>query len=66
MSSMGKLMALALLCTLAAAVLFQPALMGPPRVRKRREPEPKDNVLDEPDEDDIPKPRRRARAREIA
>ena len=33
MSSMGKLMALALLCTLAAAVLFQPALMGPPRVR---------------------------------
>jgi uncharacterized protein len=31
-SSMGKLMALALLCTLAAAVLFQPALMGPPRV----------------------------------
>ena len=31
LSSMGKLMALALLCTLAAAVLFQPALMGPPR-----------------------------------
>jgi uncharacterized protein len=30
-SSMGKLMALALLCTLAAAVLFQPILMGPPR-----------------------------------
>jgi hypothetical protein len=29
---MGKLMALAaLVCTLAAAVLFQPALMGPPR-----------------------------------
>jgi predicted RND superfamily exporter protein len=36
MSSMGKLMALALLCTLAAAVLFQPALMGPPR-RQRSE-----------------------------
>ena len=33
MSSMGKLMALALLCTLGAAVLFQPALMGPPRRR---------------------------------
>jgi hopanoid biosynthesis associated RND transporter like protein HpnN len=31
MSSMGKLMALALLCTMAAAVLFQPVLMGPPR-----------------------------------
>jgi hypothetical protein len=34
MSSMGKLMALALVCTLAAAVLFQPALMGPPRERR--------------------------------
>jgi hopanoid biosynthesis associated RND transporter like protein HpnN len=31
MSSMGKLMALALSCTLAAAVLFQPVLMGRPR-----------------------------------
>src|SRR4051812_28557162 len=30
-SSMGKLMTLALLCTMAAAVLFQPVLMGPPR-----------------------------------
>jgi hopanoid biosynthesis associated RND transporter like protein HpnN len=30
-SSMGKLLALSLLCTLAAAILFQPALMGPPR-----------------------------------
>jgi hypothetical protein len=32
-SSMGELMALALVCTMAAAVLFQPALMGPPRRR---------------------------------
>jgi hypothetical protein len=31
MSSMGKLMALALLCTMAFAVLFQPVLMGRPR-----------------------------------
>jgi hopanoid biosynthesis associated RND transporter like protein HpnN len=31
-SSMGKLLALSLACTLAAAVLFQPVLMGPPRV----------------------------------
>jgi predicted RND superfamily exporter protein len=31
MSSMGKMMALALLCTMAAAVLFQPVLMGTPR-----------------------------------
>jgi uncharacterized protein len=30
-SSMGKLLALALLCTMAAAILFQPALMGRPR-----------------------------------
>jgi hypothetical protein len=30
-SSMGKLLALSLCCTLAAAVLFQPVLMGPPR-----------------------------------
>ncbi len=30
-SSMGKLLALSLCCTLAAAVLFQPALMGHPR-----------------------------------
>src|SRR5262249_38552954 len=29
-SSMGKLLALSLVCTLAAAVLFQPVLMGPP------------------------------------
>jgi uncharacterized protein len=34
-SSMGKLLALSLVCTLAAAVLFQPALMGKPR-RSRR------------------------------
>jgi hypothetical protein len=37
-SSMGKLMALALVCTMAAAVLFQPALMGPPRVVRAHEP----------------------------
>ncbi len=30
-SSMGELMALALVTTMAAAVLFQPVLMGPPR-----------------------------------
>jgi predicted RND superfamily exporter protein len=30
-SSMGKLLALSLVCTLAAALLFQPALLGPPR-----------------------------------
>jgi predicted RND superfamily exporter protein len=33
-SSMGKLLALSLLCTMLAAVLFQPVLMGPPRVIK--------------------------------
>ncbi|HEX2653957.1 MAG TPA: MMPL family transporter, partial [Xanthobacteraceae bacterium] len=35
-SSMGKLLALSLLCTMAAAVLFQPVLMGPPRERRKR------------------------------
>ena len=44
MSSMGKLMALALFCTLAAAVLFQPVLMGRPRQQDsdspRRDPLP--------------------------
>ncbi|MBV9816640.1 MAG: MMPL family transporter, partial [Alphaproteobacteria bacterium] len=34
-SSMGKLMGLALVCTMAAAVFFQPALMGRPRVKGR-------------------------------
>ena len=30
-SSMGKLLALSLVCTLTSAALFQPALMGDPR-----------------------------------
>ncbi len=33
-SSMGKLLALSLACTLASAALFQPALMGRPRTAK--------------------------------
>jgi len=40
MSSMGKLMALALVSTMAAAVLFQPALMGPPRKPSGPRPQP--------------------------
>ena len=42
MSSMGKLMALALVCTMAAAVLFQPVLMGRPRQANavKRQPVP--------------------------
>ena len=35
-SSMGKLLALSLVCTLAAAVLFQPILMGKPRNPARK------------------------------
>jgi uncharacterized protein len=35
-SSMGKLLALSLLCTLIGAVVFQPVLMGKPRVIKRK------------------------------
>jgi hopanoid biosynthesis associated RND transporter like protein HpnN len=38
MSSMGKMMALALLCTMAAAVLFQPVLMGRPRQVEENSP----------------------------
>jgi uncharacterized protein len=34
-ASMGKLMALSLVCTMAAAVLFQPVLMGPPRKKAK-------------------------------
>ena len=37
-SSMGKLLALSLACTLASAALFQPALMGPPRHTKASAP----------------------------
>ena len=37
-SSMGQLLALSLACTMAAAILFQPLLMGPPR--KKTEPSP--------------------------
>jgi hypothetical protein len=39
-SSMGKLLALSLMCTLASAALFQPALMGEPRVAKVDDGEP--------------------------
>ncbi|MBO0739537.1 MAG: MMPL family transporter, partial [Alphaproteobacteria bacterium] len=48
-SSMGKLMALALVSTMAAAVFFQPALMGRPRDRAgrvARVPVPADAVWD--------------------
>ncbi|HEX3666283.1 MAG TPA: MMPL family transporter [Rhizomicrobium sp.] len=37
-SSMGELMALALVCTMMAAVLFQPVLMGPPQEAVTRTP----------------------------
>jgi uncharacterized protein len=38
MSSMGKMMALALRCTMSAAVLFQPVLMGRPRQIEENSP----------------------------
>jgi predicted RND superfamily exporter protein len=46
MSSMGKMMALSLMCTMAAAVLFQPLLMGPPR-QARASPQRGDDRLPE-------------------
>ena len=39
-SSMGQLMSLSLVCTMLAAVLFQPALMGPPRQARKPKPTP--------------------------
>jgi hopanoid biosynthesis associated RND transporter like protein HpnN len=39
-ASMGKLLALALACTLVGAVFFQPILLGRPRQPERPEPEP--------------------------
>ena len=38
LSSMGELLALALACTMAAAILFQPLLMGPPQTSAETEP----------------------------
>lgn len=43
MSSMGKLLALSLACTLVSAVLFQPALMGEPR-SSTKPPTPRDST----------------------
>src|SRR5229473_1897202 len=43
-SSMGKLLFLSLACTLASAVLFQPALMGAPRAKKAEPAEPKERA----------------------
>jgi hopanoid biosynthesis associated RND transporter like protein HpnN len=48
-SSMGQLMSLALVCTMLAAVLFQPALMGPPRQARQRKPAPKREKAREPE-----------------
>jgi predicted RND superfamily exporter protein len=39
-ASMGRLLAIALGCTMGAAVLFQPLLMGPPRTEAKRTPSP--------------------------
>jgi uncharacterized protein len=48
-SSMGQLMALALVSTMLAAVLFQPALMGPPREAARDAPAPEPVIEVEPE-----------------
>jgi len=49
-SSMGRLLALALVCTLMAAVLFQPVLMGKPRETVG------DNELEKDEGADCPEP----------
>lgn len=43
-SSMGKLLALSLFCTLIGAVVFQPVLMGKPRVVKRVGSQPRESI----------------------
>ncbi len=47
-SSMGEMMALALVCTMAAAVFFQPVLMGPPR-KVRAEQAPRSGLSTKPE-----------------
>jgi hypothetical protein len=53
---MGKLMALALVTTMAAAVLFQPLLMGPPRERAKTKSEPVPQPKPEPQPAPQPEP----------
>jgi hopanoid biosynthesis associated RND transporter like protein HpnN len=53
-ASMGHMMLLALFCTMTAAVLFQPALMGPPRKVATETPTPRGvSILAEEDEDEF-------------
>ena len=52
-SSMGQMMMLALFCTMSAAVLFQPALMGPPRKIAAEEGSRRVAVFAEEDEDEF-------------
>ncbi len=47
-SSMGQLLAMSLICTLAAAVLFQPVLMGRPREVTAGGPSPDDGSVPVP------------------
>jgi hopanoid biosynthesis associated RND transporter like protein HpnN len=69
-SSMGKLLALSLLCTLAAAVLFQPVLMGKPRHEEEPVPgSPPTPVTPEPsapDRESSPTVRAAARANPVS
>ncbi len=55
-SSMGKLMALALVTTMAAAVLFQPLLMGPPREKAKTKSKAEPVLEPEPGEQAAPQP----------
>ena len=66
-SSMGQMMLLALFCTMSAAVLFQPALMGPPRKIAAEEGVRGVAVFAEEDEDEFePAGRARGPARQDA
>jgi hypothetical protein len=63
-SSMGQMMLLALFCTMTAAVLFQPALMGPPRKVMAETPTPRGlSILAEEEDADEFEPVGRTRGR---
>ncbi|MGD9615755.1 MAG: MMPL family transporter [Alphaproteobacteria bacterium] len=66
-SSMGSMMMLALFCTMTAAVLFQPALMGPPRKIAAKEGSSRGVAVFAEDEDEFePVGRAHGRARSTA
>ena len=65
-SSMGKLLALSLVSTMCAAVLFQPALMGKPRTAEENAGKPQAKNAVSPDREETPASRGRNAAKRVA